>query len=340
MKEPRVVHDLATPAVVIDLDALDRNLTTMASLLPGGRLRPHVKATKCTALARRQVAVGHHNFTCATPKEIVGMVRAGVGTDLLLANETLDVERLRTLAALGDSATITVAIDSVEALHAAHAAGIRNVLIDVNVGLPRCGVAVEGAGRLADDARAKGLTVRGVMGYEGHLMMVADRAEKQDKVSAAMELLVRASRDVGGEIISAGGTGTFDMHASTGVTEVQAGSYSLMDSHYATLGLPFTQAMFVLGTVISASKDWAVVDVGLKSLGMDHGNPLIENASVWFVSDEHTTFSMTSRELPRVGDRVKVTPAHVDPTMAMHEVAWAVSDETIVDRWSIDLRGW
>ncbi|MFM9136668.1 MAG: alanine racemase, partial [Actinomycetota bacterium] len=227
MKEPRVVHDLATPAVVVDLDALDRNLTTMASLLPGGRLRPHVKATKCTALARRQVAVGHHNFTCATPKEIVGMVRAGVGTDILLANETLDVDRLRTLAALGDSATITVAIDSVEALHAAHAAGIRNVLIDVNVGLPRCGVAVKGAGRLADDARAKGLTVRGVMGYEGHLMMVSDRADKQAKVSEAMDLLVRASRDVGGEIISAGGTGTFDMHASTGVTEVQAGSYSL-----------------------------------------------------------------------------------------------------------------
>jgi len=292
----------------VDLDALDANLTTMSEVLPGDRLRPHVKATKCTALARRQVAVGHHNFTCATPKEIVGMVRAGVGTDLLLANETLDVDRLCALAALGDSATITVAIDSVETLHAAHTAGIRNVLIDVNVGLPRCGVAVEGAGRLADDARAKGLTVRGVMGYEGHLMMV--------------------------------GTGTFDMHASTGVTEVQAGSYSLMDSHYATLGLPFTQAMFVLGTVISASKDWAVVDIGLKSLGMDHGNPLIENASVWFVSDEHTTFSMTSGELPRVGDRVKVTPAHVDPTMAMHEVAWAVSGETIVDRWSIDLRSW
>jgi len=73
---------------------------------------------------------------------------------------------------------------------------------------------------------------------------------------------------------------------------------------------------------------------------MDHGNPFIENASVWFVSHQHTTFSMSSGELPRVGDRVKVTPAHVDPTMAMHEVAWAVSGETIVDRWSIDLRGW
>ena len=340
MKEPRVVRDLATPAVVIDLDALDRNLTTMADVLPGDRLRPHVKATKCTALARRHVAVGHRHFTCATPKEIVGMVRAGVGTDLLLANESLDVDRLRAIAALGDSATITVAIDSPETLDAAHSAGIRNVLIDVNVGLPRCGVAVDEAGRLADDARAKGLVVRGVMGYEGHLMMVGDRVEKQAKVADAMEKLVRASRDVGGDIISAGGTGTFDMHEATGVTEVQAGSYSLMDSHYSTLGLPFEQAVFVLGTVISASKDWAVIDVGLKSLGMDHGNPHIDNASVWFVSDEHTTFAMTSGDLPRVGDAVRVTPAHVDPTMAMHEVAWAVSGDTIVDRWGIDLRGW
>ena len=312
----------------------------MAQVLPGDRLRPHVKATKCTALARRHVAVGHRHFTCATPKEIVGMVRAGVGTDLLLANESLDVDRLRAIAALGDSATITVAIDSPETLDAAHTAGIRNVLIDVNVGLPRCGVAVDKAGRLADDARAKGLVVRGVMGYEGHLMMVGDRVEKQAKVTDAMEKLVRASRDVGGDIISAGGTGTFDMHAATGVTEVQAGSYSLMDSHYATLGLPFEQAVFVLGTVISVSKDWAVIDVGLKSLGMDHGNPHIDNASVWFVSDEHTTFAMTSGDLPRVGDRVQVTPAHVDPTMAMHEVAWAVSGDTIVDRWGIDLRGW
>jgi D-serine deaminase-like pyridoxal phosphate-dependent protein len=171
-------------------------------------------------------------------------------------------------------------------------------------------------------------------------MMVGDTDDKQRKVDDSMALLVRAAHDVGGTIISAGGTGTFDRHAHTGVTEVQAGSYSLMDSQYATLGLPFVQAMHVYGTVISRTNDWAVIDVGLKSLGMDHGNPHVDGATVWFVSDEHTTFSMNEGELPRVGDRIRVTPAHIDPTMAMHDVAWAARGETIVDRWGIDLRGW
>ena len=340
MKDPRVVSELPTPAAIIDLAALDSNLTTMAQVLPGDRLRPHVKATKCTALARRQVAVGHRHFTCATPREILGMVRAGVGESYLLANETLDDERLRALAAVQHETLIMVAIDSNETLEAARRAGIGNVVIDVNVGLPRCGVAVDGAGRLADAARTAGLVVHGVMGYEGHLMMVGDADEKQRKVDESTALLRQAAREVGGTIISAGGTGTFDMHAHTGVTDVQAGSYSLMDTQYATLGLPFTQAMFVLGTVISRTKDWAVIDVGLKSLGMDHGNPHVENAAVWFVSDEHTTFSMKDGELPRVGEKVRVTPAHIDPTMAMHEVAWAINGDTIVDRWGIDLRGW
>src|SRR5512145_1040212 len=138
----------------------------MAEALPGARIRPHVKAHKCTALARRQAALGHTTFTCATIREVEGMAAAGLGADLLLANEVLDARRLGAL-----DARVTVAIDSAETLAAAVAGGLREVLIDVNVGLPRCGVAPSQAGRLADDARAAGLAVRGVMGYEGHLQM-------------------------------------------------------------------------------------------------------------------------------------------------------------------------
>jgi D-serine deaminase-like pyridoxal phosphate-dependent protein len=221
---------------------------------------------------------------------------------------------------------------------AAADAGITRCLIDVNVGLPRCGVAPGAAGRLADQARRAGLEVRGVMGYEGHLMMVADPSQRRDQVAAAMELLVQAHADVGGDVVSAGGTGTFDLHDDNGVTEVQAGSYVLMDTHYGTLGLPFEQALHVLGTVISVCADWAVADVGLKALGMDHGNPSIEGGDVWFCSDEHVTFSPTAPV--SVGDRVRVVPAHIDPTMAMHEAAWITSRGEVIDRWPIDLRGW
>jgi D-threonine aldolase len=335
------IADLQTPALVIDVERFDRNLAVMAQRLPGGRLRPHVKAHKCTALAAAQAAAGHRSFTCATPREVVGMAHAGLGDDLLLANETVDAQRLRAMAAL--DVPVTVAIDSDATLAAAVAAGIERCLIDVNVGLPRCGVAPESAGALADRCRAAGLDVRGVMGYEGHLMMVAERADRAAQVADSMARLLRAHADVGGDIISAGGTGTFDLHGDTGVTEVQAGSYALMDTHYGSLGLPFEQAVYVAGTVISTTPDWAVADVGLKALGMDHGNPSIDGALVWFCSDEHVTFSGDERH--DVGDRVLVTPAHVDPTMATHDAAWIVrerpdGDIEVIDRWPIDLRGW
>ncbi|CAN5446356.1 DSD1 family PLP-dependent enzyme [soil metagenome] len=336
------LFDLGTPALVIDGDALDRNLAVMAAAHPGPALRPHVKAHKCTSLAAAQAAIGHLRFTCATPREVLGMAAAGMGHDLLLANETVDPARLRAMAER--DAPVTVAIDSDATLAAAVDAGIRRVLIDVNVGLPRCGVSPDAAGLLADRARSAGLEVRGVMGYEGHLMMVTDRDEQAEQVEAAMELLRLAHDHVGGELVSAGGTGTFDLHEHTGINEIQAGSYALMDTHYGRLGVPFEQAVKVIGTVISVGDRYAVADVGLKALGMDHGNPDVlmldgSSRSVWFCSDEHVTFS-TGHAAPVGGDRVHVVPAHVDPSMAMHEVAWVVRDHRVTDRWPIDLRGW
>ncbi|MFM2181634.1 MAG: hypothetical protein RIR54_928, partial [Actinomycetota bacterium] len=151
--------------------------------------------------------------------------------------------------------------DSDATIDAAALAGLRNVLIDVNIGLPRCGCAPHDAGRLADLARSRGLTVRGVMGYEGHLMVSDDRAAQQRETLSAMQQLHEAATSVGGDIVSAGGTGNHDVHArhrnDTGVTEVQAGSYALMDTYYSTLGLPFRQALGILGTVVSTHEKWA-----------------------------------------------------------------------------------
>ena len=335
------ISRLPTPCPVIDLSVMRSNIAAMAAVHPGTSLRPHVKAHKCSAIAAEQVVAGHTTFTCATPREILGLVAAGVGDDILLANETVDPARLAALADAQSSALITVAVDSLETIQAASTAGIRNVLIDVNVGLPRCGCAPEQAGSLADAARSLGLIVRGVMGYEGHLMMLTDRQKKQDKVHDAMTLLAHAHNDVGGDIMSAGGTGTYDMFAGTAVNEVQAGSYALMDSHYAQLQHPFAQSLWILGTVISVNASWVVIDVGLKSLAMDHGNPTVDGFSVWFCSDEHTTIAPNEgTPKPKVGDRIRVTPAHVDPTMAMHSRAYVIDNDSVVDEWAIDLRGW
>ena len=327
------VDELPTPALVVDRATFRGNVATMAAVRPGPALRPHVKAFKSTALARQLAEAGHTGFCCATAAEVVGMARAGLGDDLLLANETVDATRLRAMAAA--EARVTVAVDSAETVDAAAAAGIGSVLVDVNVGLPRCGCLPDDAGRLADRARAAGMEVRGVMGYEGHVTVIGDREERRAAVEQSMALLLRAHDQVGGDVVSGGATMSYDLNDR--VTEVQAGTYVLMDTTFAP-HVPFAIAIWVEATVISVHpKGYAVADAGLKSLGMDHGNPTIAGADVWLCSDEHVTFAGLD---VAVGDRVRVLPAHLDPTVAKHERMWVAEGDEVVDEWAVDLRGW
>ena len=331
------VSDLPTPALLVERSLLEANLDRMSAALPGPRLRPHVKAFKTTALARLLADRGHAGFTCATIREVEGMAAAGLGADLLLANEVLDARRLGAVADSG--ARVTVAVDSEQTVAAAAAGGVREVVVDVEVGLPRCGCAPEDAGRIADLSRAEGLEVRGVMGYEGHVMLVEDPADRARQTEAAMALLLRAAADVGGDLVSAGGTGTY--RENTWCTEVQAGSFALMDTAYTAAGLPFEQALTVLARVVSTSpKGWAVADLGLKSLGMDHGNPTVPGGVVWFCSDEHTTFAAEEGSSFVVGDLVRALPAHIDPTVALHERMHLVDGDDVLETWPVDLRGW
>ncbi len=333
---PSTIHDLPTPALVVEKSIFDHNVAAMSAALPGDRLRPHTKAFKSTALAKQLVAAGHENFCAATVREIEGMAQAGIDDDLLLANETYDYSRLGPLVEAG--ADITAAVDSDVVLDAVIAGGVRRVLIDVEVGLPRCGCSVDDAGRLAERARSAGLDVRGVMGYEGHLMMVEPPGDKAAQVEASMAILLRAHEAVGGDIVSGGGTGTYA--ANTWVTEVQAGSYCLLDTEYAKLDSPFEIALSVLGTVVSVSpKGWAVADAGLKAFGLDHGLPTAVDADLMFLSDEHATLKNKEGRIA-IGDRIRFLPAHVDPTVARHTRFWVVDGETVVDEWPIDLRHW
>src|SRR5262249_37209113 len=174
---------------------------------------------------------------CATVREMVGMAGAGLGDDLLLANEGLDLTRLAALAA-----RVTVAAHSEETIAPAAPAGgaLRRGLTDVHAGLRRCGCQPSQAGRLADVARRAGLTVRGVMGYEGHVVGLPDRSRREELCEQAMERLRAAHRDVGGDVVSAGGTGTFDINRWA--TEIQAGSHVLMGTAYDALATPFLPA--------------------------------------------------------------------------------------------------
>jgi D-serine deaminase-like pyridoxal phosphate-dependent protein len=115
-----------------------------------------------------------------------------------------------------------------------------------------------------------------------------------------------------------------------------------MDTHYGATEVPFEQALQLVATVISVDRagGWAVADAGLKALGMDHGDPTIDSARVWFCSDEHTTFCLTDGDLPPVGTRLRMIPAHVDPTVAYHECMYVLRGDRVVDTWPVDLRGW
>jgi D-serine deaminase-like pyridoxal phosphate-dependent protein len=332
------IHDLPTPALVVDADAFTHNVATMGAAWPGPSLRPHVKAFKSTAVARELAAAGHRSFCAATVREVAGLAAAGLGEDLLLANEVLDADRLRTLASC--DARVTVAVDSDATVEAAATAGITEVLIDVDVGCLRCGCPAEDAGRLGELARARGIGVRGVMGYEGHLMM-APAATKDEQVAEAMAILGGAHEAVGGDVVSGGGTGTWA--TNRWVTELQAGSFTLMDTAYADAGVPFRQALYLWLRVISVNpKGWAVANGGLKSLGMDHGDPASpDGLRVLYCSDEHTTLlAPEGAALPRIGDRVRLAPAHIDPTVAYHPHLHVARGDEVIDRWDVDLRHW
>jgi D-serine deaminase-like pyridoxal phosphate-dependent protein len=189
------------------------------------------------------------------------------------------------------------------------------------------------------------------MGYEGHIVGNPDRQARLDAIEPALAALAMAHAEVGGEVISSGGTGTYDIN--TLATEIQAGSYVLLDTAYAKLDLPFRQGLALMVTVLSVAEGgWATGDGGLKALGMDHGDPEAMHGAVLYCSDEHVTFVPDSAHPVAVGDRVLLRPAHIDPTIAKHEVLHVVEpapggdpqqrllDGEVVDTWAIDLRGW
>jgi len=354
------VRDIPTPALVVDVAAMERNIRRMADFFADGpcKLRPHFKAHKTPEIARRQLAAGScTGLTCATVGEAELCADEAITDDILIANEVLGPGKAARVAKLAHSIDIKVAVDSDAALddiaRAAQAEGVEvGVVIDVNVGLPRCGIehgqpALKLARRAADTA---GLRLCGVMGYEGHVVGLPDRAEREPRARKAMRRLTETLalvREAGlpCDIVSAGGTGTFDITGRIdGITEIQAGSYVLMDTAYAKLDLPFELAFSLHTTVLSRPRpEQCATDGGLKAATVDHGNPEvkgIEGASVLFLSDEHATIALPPDSAIAPGDRIELWPSHIDPTINQHDVLFAVEGDEVVDVWPIAARGY
>jgi D-serine deaminase-like pyridoxal phosphate-dependent protein len=348
---------LTTPALVLDAAAVRRNVAAMAARMQGPtRLRPHAKSHKCAQIARMQVEAGAIGVTTATVWEAAALAQAGI-EDLLIANQVVGEEKLRRLAETARQARLTVAVDdpgNAEALStAARAAGSEiGVLVEVDVGMNRCGVrSREEAQRVAEHVHSlPGLCLRGVMGYEGHCSMEADRSVRARNANAAMEYLLSvadALADCGFpvEVVSAGGTGTYDLTGTNPrVTEIQAGSYVFMDAARLAIVSGFEPALTVLATVISRHGSTLVLDSGKKTVSPDFTLPRFpefppDQVAARRFAEEHLLCDVAADCRLAVGDRVELVPGYCPTTVNLHELYHVVEEGVVVDLWPVLARG-
>jgi 3-hydroxy-D-aspartate aldolase len=359
------VSDVDTPALIFDLDAFGRNIDKLTTASSSSvALRPHAKTHKTPAVALRQMDRGAVGVCCQKVGEAEVMVEGGI-KNILLTNEVWGASKLQRLASLGRYATVAVCVDdeqNIRDLNAAagDAGSTLGVLIEINVsGNLQCGVdpgdpAVQLARLVSSQPH---LQFKGLQAYNGpaqHKRTVAERKEAissaSEKAGATRDLLIREGFSC--DIISGGGTGTYALEAASGVyTELQAGSYAFFDADYArNIGddggpyADFEQSLFVYGTVMSRpTRDSGILDAGIKASSVDSGPPLMygHEAVTWAGGgDEHAKFTSSEGAFPyALGDKVRLVPGHIDPTVNLHDWLVGYRGERVEVVWPVLARG-
>jgi D-serine deaminase-like pyridoxal phosphate-dependent protein len=361
-------HSLDTPALLIDLPALKRNIARMAALAAsrGIALRPHAKSHKCVAIARAQIEAGAIGVSCATLGEAQIMVEAGI-PGVLVTSPVVGAGKIRRLVELarkaGPGQLMVVADHPLNVEHlAAQAAGLGYrlpVLVDYHSGYYRTGVAdAQAAVELARKiAGSDTLALVGLQAYGGNLQHIGERRQREDAAAGLrrnVAAIVAALEDAGMpvEIVTGVGTGTHEFDSAERVfTEMQPGSYLFMDSEYLKAltdeshPAPFETSLFVQSTVVSVNaSDWVTVDAGIKSLATDSGRPAAAHGAAGasryeFFGDEHGKLIVEAAHRPALGDRIEFVTSHCDPTVNLHNFYHVVDGDTLVDIWPIDARG-
>ncbi len=346
---------LDTPQLLVDLDVVDANLRRLfaGARDRGVNVRTHFKSLKCGGLARHIARQGGATFLCAKLNEAEVLAGAGI-RDILIANQVVGAAKMPRLAALARRVDLRVCVDdpgNVDALsQAMHAAGATvGVLVEVDIGMARCGVPPgEPALRLARHIHVRpGLRFDGLQGYDGHLQMLPDVNERRAQCLNGVEQLVgtrrlieRAGLPVA--IVTGAGTGTWEYVAGQdGITEIQPGSYVLMDCAYHAVRPEFGCALSILTTVLSARPRWYVLDAGSKAISRDFGTPVIKGRpeeKVSKLSEEHTKVEVEPVPV-KVGDRREVIPAHCCATMNLHRQCLAVRGGRVEAVWPIEASG-
>ena len=347
-------HDLVTPALILDLPAARRNIKKMADRLKTmpAKLRPHIKVHKSPELARMQVDAGAIGISTATVWEAVVMVRSGLDS-IFIVNTIAGREKLAALAEIARDAAVMVAVDdgqnAADIAAAAQAArSTVGVLIEVDTGMDRAGVdSAEQAVALARKlGELKGIRLVGVTGYEGHCSLTPDRDLRSAKQRTAMGLLGEVAEEMRAAgfpvpIVSAGGTATWDWTAQTpGVTEIQAGSYAVMDNFHAPMAADFEYALTVLATVISRPPERVILDAGNKSLGAPALSTIRGHDLAGMRFDEEHAIFIATRDHPlHVGDVVELVPGYAPGTVNWYDAYHVVDGDRVVDIWPVIPRG-
>jgi D-serine deaminase-like pyridoxal phosphate-dependent protein len=353
-------EELDTPALVVDLDALAQNIETVHAFFRGhdARLRPHVEAHRCPAIAHMQLDAGGTvgGISCTTVGEAEAFAQSDF-SDIFIANEIVSPPKIARLCALARRVKVTVAADNPQNVkdlsEAAQQSGVTlNVAVDIHTRLERCGVE---PGKPAVDLarairRAKGLHFAGLMTYEGAILsedpkeLEAESRKWIQRVLDTRQMVEKAGIEV--EIVSVGGTHNYEIAgAMAGVTEVPAGSYALMDYRYRKSRPQLTPAARVLATVTSRPEPGtAITDTGMKAIGNDTGLPAAEDtpgATVATLSAEHgrLTLEGDADKSLKPGDKVWLTPWDIGACVNLYDYVQAVRDGKLEAVWDITARG-
>jgi D-serine deaminase-like pyridoxal phosphate-dependent protein len=349
------LEEVDTPALVLDLDAFERNLHTLRDAVKGKpvRIRPHAKTSKCPDVAKRQIALGAVGVCCQKVSEAEAMVEGGIG-DVLVSNEVVGAQKLARLAALAKKARIGICVDSAEGLAQLKASGADvDVYVEIEVGMKRCGVPPgKPAVDLARAIIASNLRFSGLQAYHGRAQHLRTMEERHAVIAAAAEA-VRTTKDllkksgIACPTVTGAGSGTFMFEVQSGAwDEIQPGSYAFMDADYArnewAAPLPrFEHALFVLTTVMSRpSPTLAVVDAGLKASSVDSGLPGLwqrPGLAYTHASDEHGW--VEGVEVPQLGEKLLLVPGHCDPTINLYDWYVCVRNGIVEALWPITARG-
>ena len=348
------LDEVDTPALILDLDAFERNQNTLFSLVKGRvRVRPHAKTHKCPEVGKRQLALGAVGMCCQKVSEAEAMVDGGI-TDVLVSNEIVGAPKLARLAALSRRAKIGVCVDNADNVRAIAATGAKlDVYIEIDVGMKRCGVqpgqpAVELAKLISSFGNLK---FAGLQAYHGRAQHIRSMEERHAVIELAAQHVAHTKKlleknGIACPIVTGAGSGTFMLEVEAGAwDEIQCGSYAFMDVDYAknewAAPLPrFEHALFVLSTVMSRpSNEVAIVDAGLKASSVDSGMPSVWQRELRYTraSDEHGW--VEGKNPPPLGEKLLLVPGHCDPTINLYDWYVCVRGGRVEALWPITARG-